>query len=74
MITSENADGPTAAIASNTMPPDVEPEGWAANLTETPWRLVGFNESGSWDSAGRSRLISTNDRLQEQINKLKQVG
>lgn len=73
MITSENADGPTVALASNTNPPDVEPEGWEGNITEAPWRLIGFNESGLWDSSGRQRLVSINERLQEQLETLKKV-
>ena len=73
MITSENADGPTIAIPTYSCPPSEEPEGWAANLTESPWRLIGFHESGLWDSSGRQRLISSNERLQEQLSQLKKV-
>jgi hypothetical protein len=73
MITSGNAVGPTPAIASNTNPPREEPEEWEAKITEAPWRLVGLNRSGVWNSQGEERLVSTNEELQKQLKLLKKV-
>ena len=66
-------DGPTIALPKNTNPPREEPEEWEANIAEAPWRLVGLNRSGIWDKRGEERLVSTSERLHEQLKLLKKV-
>jgi hypothetical protein len=65
-------DGPTIALPKNTNPPREEPEEWVVNITESPWRLIGY-DCGIWNSRGQQRHSSTNEKLQQQLAMLKRV-
>jgi hypothetical protein len=73
MTTSEVADGPTFVLPTNTNPPREEPEEWVVNITESPWRLIGFNDNGIWNNRGQQRHSSTNEELQQQLAMLERV-